>query len=123
MGFRVIGAGMPRTGTLSLRTALIRLLDGPCYQMEEVFDHLEHVAAWPPDRLLEWRASDGWEPICRALGSPVPDEPFPHLNTREEYAGTTSRSARVRTRVGMIGPPPGIPNGGTASIPLASKEP
>ena len=39
----------------------------------------------PRERLLEWRASDGWEPLCRALGVPVPDEPFPRVNTREEF--------------------------------------
>jgi hypothetical protein len=39
----------------------------------------------PTDRLLEWRATDGWEPICQALGVPVPDEPFPRINTREEW--------------------------------------
>jgi hypothetical protein len=38
-----------------------------------------------PDRMLEWRASDGWEPLCDALGLPVPDEPFPHTNTRAEW--------------------------------------
>jgi hypothetical protein len=31
--------------------------------------------------LLEWQASDGWEPICERLGPAVPDEPFPHTNT------------------------------------------
>jgi len=35
----------------------------------------------PQDRLLEWRAEEGWEPICRALRLAVPDEPFPHTNT------------------------------------------
>ena len=30
-GFVVIGAGLPRTGTLSLHAALSILLDGPCY--------------------------------------------------------------------------------------------
>jgi hypothetical protein len=200
MALRVIGAGMPRTGTLSLRTALVQLLGGPCYHMEEVFEHLEHVPVWraalrgdpprwdefldgyvaavdwpasafwrdltaanpdalvvlsvrddprvwwesveatilpamrrepkpvledwrrmtyelcsahwgkdadeidadtamaayerrngevraviPPDRLLEWRATDGWEPICWALRMPSPLEPFPRLNTREEW--------------------------------------
>ena len=39
----------------------------------------------PPERLLEWRAEEGWEPLCRALGLPVPDEPFPRVNTREEW--------------------------------------
>ena len=39
----------------------------------------------PPNRLLEWRATDGWEPLCRALRVPVPEEPFPRVNTREEW--------------------------------------
>jgi hypothetical protein len=39
----------------------------------------------PADRLLDWRATDGWEPLCRALDLPVPDEPFPHTNTRAEW--------------------------------------
>jgi hypothetical protein len=39
----------------------------------------------PPERLLEWRASEGWEPICRVLNVPVPDEPFPHTNRREDW--------------------------------------
>jgi hypothetical protein len=39
----------------------------------------------PPDRLLEWRAEEGWEPLCQALGLRVPDEPFPRVNTREEW--------------------------------------
>jgi hypothetical protein len=38
-----------------------------------------------PSRLLEWQPGDGWEPICAALGLPVPDLPFPHANTREEW--------------------------------------
>ena len=36
-GFVVIGAGLPRTGTLSTRSALGKLLNGKCYHMVEVF--------------------------------------------------------------------------------------
>ncbi len=32
-GFVVVGAGFPRTGTLSLKTALEKLLGGKCYHM------------------------------------------------------------------------------------------
>jgi len=35
-GFAVIGAGLPRTATMSLRAALTKLLDGPCYHMMSV---------------------------------------------------------------------------------------
>jgi hypothetical protein len=39
----------------------------------------------PRDRLLEWRAIEGWAPLCRALGVPVPDMPFPWVNRRSEW--------------------------------------
>jgi hypothetical protein len=40
----------------------------------------------PPHRLLEWRATDGWAPICHALGVTVPQFPFPWTNQRSEWA-------------------------------------
>jgi hypothetical protein len=44
MALSVIGAGVGRTGTLSLKLALARLGFGPCYHMREVFEHLDaHV--------------------------------------------------------------------------------
>src|SRR5580704_1178005 len=42
-------------------------------------------AGVPKERLLEWTAGDGWEPICERLGVPVPAEPFPKVNTTEEF--------------------------------------
>jgi hypothetical protein len=196
---RVVGAGLPRTATRSLKDALELLLGGRCYHMAEVFEHLEDAPVWraatrrdeldwssfppdcdaavdwpasafwrelaaahpdavivlstresatkwwesadetifpilrkpveqpeneewhqmvlelaareigsdwdnaeraqafyerhneevrreaPADRLLEWRATDGWEPLCEALDLPVPDDPFPRVNTRDEW--------------------------------------
>jgi hypothetical protein len=34
----------------------------------------------PADRLLIFDVKDGWEPLCKFLGVPTPDEPFPHEN-------------------------------------------
>lgn len=199
MSLRVVGAGVGRTGTASLQSALATLLGEPCYHMREVFSRPEHVGTWhaaargdavdwpallsgyaaavdwpasaywrelsaafpdalvllsvreperwwdsadetifptirdrgampeamlpwhdmvmemlrsrftdalddraaclaaferhnedvraavPAERLLEWTASDGWGPICQALGLPVPATPFPRTNTREEW--------------------------------------
>lgn len=197
MALRVIGAGLGRTGTASLKFALERLLGAPCYHMIEVFKHPEHVPVWtraargenvdwaalfegyaasvdwpaaaywselahafpealvllslrdpeawwasaqetifhgsvesipfvtpewkemmgtmfrnrwgadftdreatlaafnahnarvrreiPAHRLLVWKAGDGWEPICNALHCPVPSEPFPRANTRQDW--------------------------------------
>lgn len=194
MTMRLIGAGLGRTGTMSLKVALERLLGAPCYHMTEVFAQPEFIPAWhnaaqgvmpdwnalfqnyaatvdwpaaafwpelvaafpdavilhsvrdeeswwqsasqtifpafammagtpwhamfqevvtarfatdltdraacltafrahnarvqaeaPTNRLLTWRASDGWPPLCKALGVPIPDEPFPRANTRDEF--------------------------------------
>ncbi|MBI4518136.1 MAG: sulfotransferase family protein [Deltaproteobacteria bacterium] len=193
MELRVIGAGLGRTGTMSLKLALEQLLGARCYHMIEVFAHPEHVPAWhaaargtmpdwralladyaatvdwpaasfwpelsaafpealvllsardpqawwqsasetifpvsvretgpwrnmidavfstrftlalndraaaiaayerhyaavraavPSHRLIEWQPGDGWLPLCTALGVPVPEEPFPRVNTRAEW--------------------------------------
>lgn len=48
--------------------------------------HNEQVRrAIPPDRLLEWSPTDGWEPLSAHLGVPVPDEPFPVTNTTADF--------------------------------------
>ena len=191
---RVIGAGLGRTGTMSLKLALEKLLGAPCYHMLEVFENLDHIPLWraaaqgrepdwhgmfvnyeaavdwpaasfwpelcrafpdavvilsvrdpeawwksasetiftphnpvpetdwhdmwidiisnrftvrlddkqacidafnrhydqvrktvSPERLVEWNVKDGWAPICAALEVAVPDEPFPHTNTRSDF--------------------------------------
>ena len=42
-----------------------------------------------PDKLLVYRAGDGWEPLCEFLGVPVPAEPYPRVNSREEMTQHT----------------------------------
>ena len=39
----------------------------------------------PPERLLVWSATEGWEPLCEFLELPVPDIAFPHVNDRTEF--------------------------------------
>ncbi|KAI1865718.1 hypothetical protein JX265_008041 [Neoarthrinium moseri] len=34
----------------------------------------------PKEKLLIMRLEDGWEPICKFLNKPIPDEPFPRVN-------------------------------------------
>jgi len=208
---KVVGAGLPRTATKSLKAALEILLDGTCYHMSEVFQRMEDVPVWraaargempdwrsfpstcvaavdwpasvfwreladahsdalivlstrdnptqwwescdatilrsargvkemdeqwlgmfhdllereigrnwddqvafeayyerwnatvrldaPADRLVDWKAADGWEPLCAALGVPVPDEPFPRRRTFASPtapAAATTSSSRSR---------------------------
>lgn len=193
MNLRIIGAGLGRTGTTSLKSALEFLLNAPCYHMATLFQRPEDVAFWlaaargnqpdwselltgfsaitdwpgaafyqdmmhafpeakvllshreptawlkscrstifpkimetkgewgdmiravihgsfcvdmdndracldayarhaeqvrqtvPAERLIQWTPDDGWAPICSALDLPVPDQPFPHLNTTETF--------------------------------------
>jgi hypothetical protein len=44
------------------------------------------MAHVPADRLLVYQVGAGWEPLCEFLGVDVPDEPFPHTNTSDEWA-------------------------------------
>ncbi len=39
----------------------------------------------PADRLLVYETGSGWGPLCAFLDRPVPDAPYPHSNTREEF--------------------------------------
>ncbi|XP_077974011.1 uncharacterized protein LOC120347597 isoform X3 [Styela clava] len=36
----------------------------------------------PKDRLLKMNLSDGWEPLCKFLGKPIPNVPFPYKNKK-----------------------------------------
>ena len=45
----------------------------------------EVVAHIPAARLLVYDPADGWEPLCRFFGRPIPDEPFPRVNSTEEF--------------------------------------
>jgi len=47
----------------------------------------------PAGRLLEWQPGDGWEPICAAMGVPVPEQPFPHENSSEQFRANIEEHA------------------------------
>lgn len=47
--------------------------------------HAEVIAAVPADKLVVWQASEGWGPLCEALGLPVPEQDFFHQNTTAEF--------------------------------------
>ena len=68
MTLQVIGAGLPRTGTHSLKLALELLLNARCYHMMEVFDNLDHVPVWR-------EALDGesprWSTVFEGYGAAV----------------------------------------------------
>jgi hypothetical protein len=50
----------------------------------------EVMDALPPERLLVFSPKEGWEPLCAFLGVPVPSEPFPRVNSRDEISHANS---------------------------------
>ena len=70
----VIGAGLPRTGTLSQKAALETLGLGPCYHWVDVIADLNRVGQW--DRALDGDVD--WDEIFTAFNSTV-DWPGGHF--------------------------------------------
>lgn len=82
MALQVVGAGLGRTGTHSLKLALEQLLGGPCYHMVEVFPRPGHLERWtaalrgePIDldatfdgfvATVDWPSCGAWESIWQA---------------------------------------------------------
>lgn len=82
---QVIGAGLGRTGTNSLKVALEILLQGPCYHMFELWQHPEDVVSWQAavdgkpvnwqDFLSAWVATVDWPgaPLFDKMADAFPD--------------------------------------------------
>lgn len=53
--------------------------------------YLEHNAlvrkVCPPERLLEFKLGSGWDPLCKFLGTEVPEVPYPNVNDKELFVG------------------------------------
>lgn len=67
MALDVVGAGLGRTGTKSLQTALGMLGLGPCHHMVEVFAHPESVPLW----IAAGAGRPDWEAIFKDYRSMV----------------------------------------------------
>lgn len=39
----------------------------------------------PAQNLLEFKIGEGWEPLCKFLDVPVPEQPFPFKNKRKDF--------------------------------------
>ena len=68
MALRVVGAGLGRTGTHSLKLALEQLLGARCYDMVEVFGRPADVEVW--QRALDGEQVD-WDTIFAEYGATV----------------------------------------------------
>ncbi len=109
---RLIGAGLPRTGTSSLRDALRHLLDAPVYHMSEAFAHPEHAPTWVAairgdlpvwDELLVGYAAGIDTPFStcwRDLAAAYPDAPvlLSHRGSAEAWYRSMDVTVLARTR-------------------------
>ena len=102
---RIVGAGLGRTGTHSMKLALEQLLGQPCYHMAEVFEHLDHVPTWhaairgepvewepvlaPYAAIVDWPGVAVWRQLHQAY-----PEALVLLSTRRD-AATWLKSARA----------------------------
>ncbi|HEY3815355.1 MAG TPA: sulfotransferase [Caulobacteraceae bacterium] len=69
-------------------------LQDRAFMTRHFLDHTAAVKATiAPERLLVYEAGQGWEPLCRFLGAPVPDVAYPSENSRAEFV---ARSAAHR---------------------------
>jgi hypothetical protein len=108
----LIGAGLPRTGTSSLREALRHLLGAPVYHMSEAFAHPEHAATWtaairgePPDweDFLSGYAAGVDTPFSscwRDVAAAYPDAPvlLSHRGSAEVWHRSMDVTVLARTR-------------------------
>ena len=67
-GYVVIGAGLPRTGTMSMQAALEKLLNGPCYHMLQVAQGTdEDLNHW--EKVMDDKVSDNeWVKLLEGRG-------------------------------------------------------
>lgn len=118
MALRVVGAGLGRTGTTSLKQALEVLLHSRCYHMLDVFERPQDTPVWRAairgepvdwDALLgEYQASVDW-PACafwRELSEANPDA-FVLLSSRDSPEKWWASMERTIVPVSMRPVPPG----------------
>ena len=106
MTMQVVGAGLGRTGTASLKGALERLLGAPCYHMIEVFGHPDHIPTWaaaargePVDweallggyrAVVDWPAASFWRELSEAYPGAIV-----LLSVREDAAAWWRSASRT----------------------------
>jgi hypothetical protein len=124
MGLQVIGAGLGRTGTLSLKLALQDLLNGTCYHMDEVRERPEDADVWGdayegrspdwPSFFQGYVAAVDWPsaPFWRELSEAFPDAPI-LLSTRDVDAWWKSASRTIFIALATYFAPTADDNGWT----------
>jgi hypothetical protein len=124
MGLQIIGAGLGRTGTMSLKLALQDLLGGRCYHMDEVQQRAGDPDVWgeaSAGNLPDWnRFFDGYvaavdwpaAPFWRELSDAFPDAPI-LLSVRDVDAWWKSASRTIFIALATYFSPTAEDNGWT----------
>lgn len=74
------------------------------FALEVFHRHIEEVKQYvKPERLLVYDVKQGWEPLCRFLGVPVPDKPFPRLNDTQEFQRNIKRAEIMSSAILGLG--------------------
>ena len=81
---------MPRHQKLSLELIINSTFDGRIDDKDYVIQKYRDHIAWvtkniPESRLICLDIKSGWKGLCAALALPVPNSPFPHVNTEAEF--------------------------------------
>lgn len=76
-------------GDMSRKLIWRRMLKGTMNDKQRaIAQYRQHIAdvksAVPAEKLLVFSVDQGWEPLCKFLGVPVPAGPFPNVNDRAE---------------------------------------
>lgn len=54
--------------------------------IQKFVNHIEHIKkVVKPENLLIMELGDGWEKLCKFLGKPIPQIPYPHSNKRDNF--------------------------------------
>lgn len=88
------------TESIGIRLITERVFDRRIDDREHVIATYERntaevQAAFGRDRLLTYNIGDGWEPLCRYLGKPVPEAPYPRTNSAKEFNETFAKPRSV----------------------------
>jgi hypothetical protein len=84
---RLAEIGNRNLGTeLVVRGALAGIIDDPAHGVAMFKQHTREVIdTIDPGRLLVYDVREGWGPLCAFLGKHEPRDPFPRVNSREDF--------------------------------------
>jgi hypothetical protein len=102
------GVPLPRVLQAQMVTELIwkqtfaDRFEDRAYALDVFRRHIEQVKQRvPPEKLLVYDVSEGWEPLCAFLGVAAPkDQPFPSLNDRATFLARTQQGPQLSSQPG-----------------------